>query len=98
MSLGDSIDTLMPHGRLLFIMFAAMAEFERSVIVERTNEGLVAAHSRGRAGGRPAADPEKLAFGMHDAGAFSVAEVCERSGVSRSTLFKHLQMRREKQG
>lgn len=98
-SLGDSIDTSTPHGRLFFTMIAAMAEFERAVIVERTNEGLAAARSRGRIGGRPAADSEKLelAFRMYDAGTFSVAEVCERSGVSRSTLFKYLQMRREEQ-
>lgn len=98
-SLGDSIDTSTPHGRLFFTMIAAMAEFERAVIVERTNEGLAAARSRGRIGGRPAADSEKLelAFRMYDAGTFSVAEVCEQSGVSRSTLFKYLQMRREKQ-
>lgn len=98
-SLGDSIDTSTPHGRLFFTMIAAMAEFERAVIVERTNEGLAAARSRGRIGGRPAADSEKLelAFRMYDAGTFSVAEVCEQSGVSRSTLFKYLQMRREEQ-
>ena len=96
-SLGDSVDTSTPQGRLFFTLVAAFAEFERANIVERTNEGLAAARARGRIGGRPAVDQERLelAFRMYDAGTFTVPEVCEQSGVSKSTLFKYLKERRE---
>ena len=50
---GAQIDTTTPNGRLVFGIFAALAEFERSLIVERTNAGLKAARARGRMGGRP---------------------------------------------
>ncbi len=54
-SLQDPIDTTTPGGRLVFHVFAAMAEFERDLIRERTNAGLAAARARGRVGGRPPA-------------------------------------------
>lgn len=47
------IDTTTPNGRLVFGLFATLAEFERELIVERTNAGLAAARARGRMGGRP---------------------------------------------
>ena len=50
---GAQIDTTTPHGRLVFGMFAALSEFERELIIERTNAGLAAARARGRLGGRP---------------------------------------------
>lgn len=50
---GAQIDTTTSHGKLVFGMFAALAEFERELIVERTNAGLEAARARGRNGGRP---------------------------------------------
>ena len=54
-SLGESIDTTTPTGRLIFHVFGSLAEFERERIVERTREGLVSARQRGRIGGRPSA-------------------------------------------
>ena len=54
-SLAEDIDTTSPAGRLIFHVFASIAEFERSRIVERTKEGLEAARKRGRIGGRPPA-------------------------------------------
>ena len=54
-SLGESIDTTTPTGRLIFHVFGSLAEFERERIVERTREGLAAARNRGRIGGRPGA-------------------------------------------
>lgn len=54
-SLGEDIDTTSPAGRLIFHVFASIAQFERERIVERTQEGLEAARKRGRVGGRPPA-------------------------------------------
>ena len=52
-SLHDHIDTTTPQGRLIFNIFAALAEFERDLIQERTKDGLNAALARGRLGGKP---------------------------------------------
>ena len=53
MSLQENIDTTSTSGKLIFHIFAALAEFEREIISERTKAGLKAAKSRGRYGGRP---------------------------------------------
>ena len=50
---GAQIDTTTPHGKLVFGLFASLAEFERELIIERTKAGLAAARARGRKGGRP---------------------------------------------
>lgn len=95
-SLTEGIETQSSGGRLVFHLFACLAEFEREVIRERTQAGLVAARSRGRAGGRPAVMDEKqiaLARRMHADPATSVAEVCRAVGVSRSTLYRNLDSR-----
>jgi DNA invertase Pin-like site-specific DNA recombinase len=64
-SLTEQIDTTTPGGRLIFHVFGALAEFERALIVERTQAGLAAARALGRKGGRPRAatmqDPKRLA-------------------------------------
>ena len=69
-SLQESIDTTTSGGRLVFHVFGALAEFERSLIRERTRAGLESARARGRKGGRPRAlDPKKtqLAFRLYNA-------------------------------
>ncbi|MCP5072658.1 MAG: recombinase family protein [Rhodobacteraceae bacterium] len=92
-SLTESIDTTTSGGRLIFHIFAALAEFERSVIRERTTAGLNAAKARGRVGGRPpalSADDIEVARTLLADGALTTAEVAKRLGVAISTLYKHI--------
>src|SRR5659263_131198 len=65
-SLQETIDTTSPGGRLVFHVFAALAEFERDLIRERTNAGLAAARARGRTGGRPSSlSPDQVKAARH---------------------------------
>ena len=88
-SLGEDIDTTTPAGRLIFHVFASLAEFERERIVERTREGLEAARKRGRVGGRPPAlspDQKAEARKMRDEDARSIAEIARLFKVSQHTI------------
>jgi len=92
-SLTEAIDTTTAGGKLVFHVFAALAEFERGVIRERTKAGLEAARARGKLGGRP---PSLKASDLAAAKAMlrdpeiTVAEVAKRLGVVPSTLYRHL--------
>lgn len=92
-SLGEKIDTGSASGKLQFHVFAALAEFERNLIRERTNAGLSAARARGRVGGRPAKLSPKqireIKALLRDPD-IQVADVSRRYGVSRTTLYKHV--------
>ena len=92
-SLQEGIDTTTSGGKLVFHIFGALAEFERSLIRERTNAGLKAARARGRNGGRPKLlDARKLAVAeslLRDP-KLTVAEVAEQVGIARSTLYTYL--------
>jgi len=91
-SLTEQMDTTTPQGELLFHVFGALAQFERSLTQERVRAGLAAARRRGRRGGRPAAiDAEKLAAvtAALDGGATKAA-VCRTFGLKRSTLIDSL--------
>jgi DNA invertase Pin-like site-specific DNA recombinase len=93
-SLTEGIDTTTPAGKLVFHIFAALAEFEREIIRERTNAGLAAARARGRKGGRrPKMTPGKLvtARQLYDAKAHTMEQIAEIVGVSRATLYRHLE-------
>lgn len=92
-SLTEKIETGSASGKLVFHVFAALAEFERGLIRERTQTGLAAARARGRAGGRkPKLDDQQvreIRALLRDPG-MQVADVARRYGVSRTTLYKHV--------
>ncbi|MFF1648148.1 recombinase family protein [Streptomyces sp. NPDC058240] len=87
-----SIDPNSPDGRLMLQVVGAMAEFERSLIQERTRAGLDAAKAQGRTGGRPVVmDADKLAAAKaRRAKGESVTAVAKAVGVSRATLYRAL--------
>jgi DNA invertase Pin-like site-specific DNA recombinase len=92
-SLTEAIDTTTAGGKLTFHIFGALAEFERSIIKERTKAGLEAARARGRTGGRPPALTEKdlaAAKALLTDSAITVDEVAKRLNVAASTLYRHL--------
>lgn len=90
---GAAIDTTTPAGKLVFAIFAALAEYERALISERTVAGLTAARARGRKGGRPyKMTPAKLrlavaAMGQPDT---RVGDLCAELGITRQTLYRHV--------
>ncbi len=91
-SVQESIDTTTPGGRLVFHVFAALAEFEQDLIRERTLAGLEAAKSRGRRGGRPSSMTSaklRQAQRMH-ADNRAISEIAAVLGVSRATVYRHL--------
>ena len=92
-SVTESIDTSTPAGRLIFHTFAALAEFERELIRERTRAGLAAARARGRHGGRRTVmTPEKLrvARDMYASRQHTVTAIATTIGVSRATIYRAL--------
>ncbi|MEZ4682106.1 MAG: recombinase family protein [Caldilineaceae bacterium] len=92
-SLTEAIDTTTPGGKLIFHIFGALSEFERSIIRERTQAGLASARARGKLGGRPPA------WGAEDIIAakallrdpeITVNQAAKRLGVSPATLYRHI--------
>jgi len=98
-SLQDPIDTTTAQGRLIFNIFASLAEFERDLISERTQAGLNAARARGRKGGRPKGlndTAEKKAIAaeaLYIRGDLSVNEIADNLGISKATLYRYLRHR-----
>jgi DNA invertase Pin-like site-specific DNA recombinase len=98
---GAAIDTTTAAGKLVFGIFAALAEFERELITERTRAGLASARARGRKGGRPfkmtAAKLRlaKAAMGKNDT---HVGDLCKELGITRQTLYRHLSPKGELRG
>lgn len=92
-SLHESIDTTSATGRLVFHIFAALAEFERDLIIDRTKAGLAAAKERGSKPGRkPALSPDQVAVvrKMHESGEHTVDAIAKVVGVSRATVYRAL--------
>jgi DNA invertase Pin-like site-specific DNA recombinase len=92
-SLTEGIDTSTINGKFTFHLFAALAEFERALIRERTQAGLAAARARGRKGGRPKSlDPEKRrhAVALYRGKQHTIAEICRLMRISKPTLYNYL--------
>jgi DNA invertase Pin-like site-specific DNA recombinase len=96
-SLREHIDTATATGRCFLAMMGAMAQMERELKAERTAAGRAAAKARGRTGGRPRTDPEKLEHAriLYLHSDKTAADVCRTVGIGRRTLFSYLaQIRR----
>ncbi len=92
-SLTEAIDTTTSGGRLVFHIFGALAEFERSIIRDRTLAGLASARARGRVGGRPRGlsnEDIAAAKALLSDPTITVEEVAKRLGVATSTLYRYL--------
>lgn len=95
-SLHDPIDTTTAQGKLIFNIFASLAEFEKDVIRERTKAGLESARSRGRVGGRPKGlSPEaekkaKTAKTLYESQQHSIKDICSQLSISKKTLYSYL--------
>ena len=90
---GAAIDTTTASGKLVFGIFAALAEYERELISERTVAGLAAARARGRKGGAPyKMTPAKVRLAAASMGkpGTNVSDLCKELGVTRQTLYRHV--------
>lgn len=98
-SLNDNIDTTTATGKLTFHLFAALAEFERDIISQRTKAGLEAARARGRKGGRPkglskkAQDKARLAESLYNEKEKSIADICKHLNITKPTFYNYLRSR-----
>lgn len=103
-SIQDNIDTTTPTGKLSFHLFAALAEFERDIISQRTMAGLASARARGRKGGRPkglskkAQDKARLAESLYREKQRSIRQICDHLDISKPTLYRYLRARGVKIG
>jgi DNA invertase Pin-like site-specific DNA recombinase len=95
-SLNDPVDTTSSQGRLIFNIFASLAEFERDLIIERTQAGLKSARARGRFGGRPKGLSDKAkkkavaAEALYNERKLSVNEIGKNLGICKATLYSYL--------
>jgi DNA invertase Pin-like site-specific DNA recombinase len=98
-SLNDPVDTTTAQGRLIFNLFASLAEFERDTVRERTHAGLSAARARGRNGGRPKGVPNNAeptacaAETLYREGKLSSQQIADRLRISKTTLYSYLRHR-----
>ena len=90
------IDTTTASGELIFHIFAAMAQFERELIRERTMAGLAASRAKGRTGGRQPVGPSdpkvRMVKKLHDKSELLPAQICAQLGISKSTYYRYLKL------
>ena len=91
-SITESIDTSTPGGKLIFHIFASLAEFERAIIRERTMAGLLAAKEKGKFGGRPKRMTENdltVARALLADSSIKISEIAKRLKISQATLYRY---------
>jgi DNA invertase Pin-like site-specific DNA recombinase len=100
-SLTENIDTTTPTGEFTFHIFAALAQFERSLISYRTKAGLASARARGHNGGRRPVSmttgKPALALKLYDDKSNRIDDICKTLHISRATLFRWVKLRKEQQ-
>src|SRR5690606_19488283 len=92
-SIQENIHTSTATGKLVFHIFASMAEFEKNLIQERTQAGLAAARARGRVGGRPkglSEDKRRLVVKLYNEKQHSIDQLCAMMGISKPTLYSYI--------
>lgn len=90
---GAHIDTSTPYGRMVFNIFATLAEFERELIIERTKAGLEAARARGKKGGRPRKmdkDTLKIIMAAMSDRTTVVSQLAKRLGFTTATIYSYV--------
>jgi DNA invertase Pin-like site-specific DNA recombinase len=98
-SLTENIDTTTSGGKLIFHIFGALSEFERDIIRERTQAGLLAARARGKKGGRPNALTDRqisIAQSLYGK-RHPIAEICRTLKVSKAILYRSIKTRERDQ-
>ncbi len=104
LSLNDPVDTTTSHGLLTFNIFASLAEFERDIIRERTQAGLLSARARGRVGGKPAGLSRKAeatacaAETLYLERKLSTRQIAQHLSICKTTLYAYLRYRKVKIG
>ena len=97
-NLSFSVKVNIAAGGFTVDLVGGLAGFERNLIRERTQAGLLAARARGRKGGRPKsldADKRSLAVVAYDEKKYTVDKICQIMGISTPTLYKYIQAARE---
>lgn len=99
-SLTENIDTTTPVGKMIFSVLCAFSEMENDIRAERIQSGLEAARARGRVGGRPSINESTIntALKMYFSNEFSVKEITEQTGMSKTTLYRYVNERKNKRG
>lgn len=95
-SLTEQIDTKTPMGRFIFTTWCALAQLDRDIISENTKSGLASARARGRIGGRRVLDKNKVeqAVKMYNTNEFSIKEITESTGISKTSLYKYINIQK----
>ena len=86
----ENIDTKTSHGKLMISIFSALSQFERDLLIERTQEGIKAAKEKGKTLGRKRIDKKIIdtAFDLYNTNKYTVDEICDQLKISRATFYR----------